>query len=115
MFLLMRCSKKKFWKNLCKHLPSVHWDIGFPFKQNSENIFGPHQKDKRSLLSFFFFFFFGVFPFFFSWGGGVPIVLQWGKDPTVAAQVAVEAWVQSLAWKLPHAPSLGVAMGYRCS
>ena len=29
---------------------------------------------------------------------GVPIVLQWVKNPTAMAQVAAEAWVQSPAW-----------------
>ena len=29
---------------------------------------------------------------------GVPTVVQWIKNLTAVAQVAVEAWVQSLAW-----------------
>ena len=28
---------------------------------------------------------------------GVPVVAQWVKNPTAVAQVAPEAWVQSLA------------------
>ena len=34
---------------------------------------------------------------------GVPTVAQWVKNLTAATQVAVEAWVQSLAWELLYA------------
>ena len=33
----------------------------------------------------------------------VPTVAQWVKNPTAASWVETEAWIQSLAWKLPYA------------
>ena len=39
---------------------------------------------------------------------GVPAVVQWVKNPTAVAQVAVEEPVRSLAWELPCAS--GVAL-----
>ena len=32
---------------------------------------------------------------------GVPAMAQWVKNPTAAAQVAMEAGIRSLAWELP--------------
>ena len=29
---------------------------------------------------------------------GVPVVMQWVKNPTEAAQITVEAWVRFLTW-----------------
>lgn len=29
--------------------------------------------------------------------------MQWAKNPAARAQVAAEVWVQSLAWRHPHA------------
>ena len=40
---------------------------------------------------------------------GVPTVVQWDRDPTVAAWVAVEAWVQSLASLAQWVKGSGVA------
>ena len=37
---------------------------------------------------------------------GVPTLAQWGKNPTAVAQIATMAWIQSLAWELPHAVSV---------
>ena len=39
---------------------------------------------------------------------GVPAVVQWVKNPTLAAWVTVEVWVQSLAWELPYAECLAI-------
>ena len=36
---------------------------------------------------------------------GVPAVAQWVKNPTAAAPVTDEAWIQSLAQELPYARS----------
>ena len=30
---------------------------------------------------------------------GIPTVAQWIKNPAAASQVAMEVWVQSLAWQ----------------
>ena len=50
---------------------------------------------------------------------GVPIVLQWVKNLTAAAQVAVKAWVCSLTpvqWvKKDSIPGLGTFICFRCS
>ena len=34
--------------------------------------------------------------------------MQWVKNLTSVAQVAAKAWVQSLAWELPHASDVAI-------
>ena len=36
------------------------------------------------------------------------MVEQWVKNPTAAAWVTAEVWVQSLAWELPYAAGLAM-------
>ena len=35
-------------------------------------------------------------------------MVQFGKNPTAVAQIAVVAWIQSLAWELPYAAGAAI-------